>query len=143
MKSKEEKRERVRASSKAWYNANKEKSNAKSRAYYAANKERANLNNKAWNAANPGRARKTQRACLLKKKYGLTIEDYGRILKAQGGRCRICRRKPGKKMLAVDHNHQTGEVRALLCSKCNTGLGQFNEDLSLLLKAASYLEEYS
>lgn len=77
------------------------------------------------------------------KKYGVTKETYLKMLSDQGGLCSICRRPPGKKGLALDHNHRTGQVRALLCDACNTGLGLFTDDQSLLRAAADYLERFA
>lgn len=63
----------------------------------------------------------------LKRKYGITLSDYERLLKAQGGVCLICHspesRKDGQLHLSVDHDHQTGQVRGLLCVRCNTLVG--------------------
>ena len=81
----------------------------------------------------------------LWSKYKLTLEDYDLMFEAQDGRCGLCERvesrtKNGAVMrLAVDHDHATGRVRGLLCSRCNTGLGQFQDDPDLLNKAAHYL----
>lgn len=59
---------------------------------------------------------------MIEKTYGLTAVQYDGLLKAQGGRCAICRAKPKSKRLAVDHDHQSGAVRGLLCSRCNHDL---------------------
>ena len=66
----------------------------------------------------------------LKRKFGITPEDYERRLAQQGGGCAVCGRapKPGKS-LHVDHDHETGYVRGLLCFKCNAALGQLDDDL--------------
>lgn len=57
----------------------------------------------------------------LKRSYGITHDDYVRMLKAQGGGCDICGLKPKKgKHLDVDHNHKTGKVRGILCRYCNS-----------------------
>ena len=73
-------------------------------------------------------------------KYGLTEADYQALLKTQGGKCAICLKPCSTgKALAVDHNHDTGQVRGLLCMSCNTGLGKFKDDRSLLLAALNYL----
>ncbi len=83
----------------------------------------------------------------LKKKFGLTIEEYNKLLKKQNGVCVICGKKEIVKWkgilksLAVDHNHKTGKVRGLLCYKCNIGIGFFQEDILILKKAIEYLEE--
>ncbi len=78
----------------------------------------------------------------------MTIEEYNKSLKKQGGVCAICRNKEttkrnGKlKSLAVDHNHKTNKNRGLLCYNCNTALGKFKEDISLLYDAIEYLKRY-
>jgi hypothetical protein len=79
----------------------------------------------------------------LRKKYGLSSEDYDFLLLRQGGKCACCGGPPtthGK--LVVDHSHQTGKVRALLCSHCNTLLGMAREDPSILKAAISFLETH-
>ena len=78
------------------------------------------------------------------RKFGLTIEDYNRILDFQHGKCAICGCEIGDVMgnrLYVDHDHATGSVRGLLCSSCNFGLGNFHDDPQLLHNAIQYLEE--
>lgn len=76
----------------------------------------------------------------LLKEYGITREDYARMLEAQGGVCAICQgARPDGKPLYVDHCHTTGAVRALLCTQCNTGIGMFGDDPDRLLAAAAYL----
>jgi hypothetical protein len=78
------------------------------------------------------------RHTLLFSRYGLTGEDFNRMLAVQGGRCAIC--ALAAPLLHVDHNHATGAVRALLCRECNVGLGKFRDDPVLLRSAAAYLE---
>lgn len=78
-----------------------------------------------------------QRAIVLKR-HGLTPEDYAELFLKQGGRCGICG-SPGVGPLRVDHDHETGAVRGLLCHKCNVGLGHFNDDPDLLARAQEYL----
>jgi uncharacterized protein YbaR (Trm112 family) len=78
-------------------------------------------------------AREYRMQCL----YGISAADYDRMREKQGGKCPICKRfQP----LVVDHNHETGAVRGLLCRRCNTALGHFNDDPALLEKAAAYIE---
>lgn len=82
------------------------------------------------------------RAYLLKQKYGLTLSDYDELIGKQEGRCAICGTDQPNchhKRFVVDHNHHTNEVRGLLCSTCNTGLGNFFDNPETLLKAAQYL----
>ena len=79
--------------------------------------------------------------------YGVDAARYQEMLREQGGVCAICaqpERAPDKasgktKDLAIDHDHVTGAVRALLCSACNTAIGLFNDDDALLAKAQSYV----
>lgn len=79
----------------------------------------------------------------LKKLYGVSWETYSVILESQDGGCAICGgiNESGRK-LAVDHNHETGEIRGLLCDKCNRGLGFFNDDIMILDLAVEYLGKY-
>jgi hypothetical protein len=77
------------------------------------------------------------------RKYGLTLLDYDEMVKAQDGRCRICGTTESGvagEVWAVDHNHVTLRVRALLCNDCNAGLGFFDDDPARLREAAHYLE---
>lgn len=82
----------------------------------------------------------------LKARFGITLQEYDEILKSQKGRCAICSSKAPKttsnnvRSFSVDHDHKTGKIRGLLCSKCNRGLGMFNDSLTLLNKAVRYLE---
>jgi hypothetical protein len=71
-------------------------------------------------------------------KYGVTIEWYEKQLLKQNGACAICLRPP-KGRLAIDHCHDTGRVRGLLCFDCNSGLGKFADDIVRLHRAAAYL----
>lgn len=64
----------------------------------------------------------TQHGAMIERTYGLTATEYDRLLAEQGGRCAICRARPKSKRLAVDHDHKTGAVRGLLCSRCNHDL---------------------
>lgn len=63
------------------------------------------------------------REYLLNERYGVSLADYDKILTAQKGVCAICKRPPKKYRLAVDHNHESGQVRGLLCTPCNRALG--------------------
>lgn len=81
----------------------------------------------------------------MRRKYGIGHADYDRMLKAQGGGCALCGKRPEEqarysKYLHVDHNHDTGEVRGLLCDQHNLLLGRFNDDPVLLRRAVDYLE---
>lgn len=75
----------------------------------------------------------------LKRSYGISLSDYEYMLQFQEGECAICKNKPGKIRLHVDHDHETGEIRGLLCSRCNQGLGLFRDSGELLKAAGNYL----
>lgn len=74
--------------------------------------------------------------------YGVSLDDFNQLLEEQGYKCAICK-KSSKENLHVDHNHTTGEVRGLLCSKCNRGLGHFDESLDYLEAASNYLKRFT
>jgi hypothetical protein len=102
---------------------------------------------KQWFRDNPERAIANKRKANLAKHYGLTVADYDALLKRQGGVCAICGKdepnahgRTGKQFrLAVDHCHDTGQVRGLLCQKCNRAIGLLGDDPVLMRKAISYL----
>lgn len=75
-----------------------------------------------------------------RRKYGITPEDFDRMLRQQDRKCAIC--SAIHKKLCVDHDHSTGKVRALICRNCNTGIGNLGDSAALLRKAADYLETY-
>lgn len=81
--------------------------------------------------------------------FGITRHEYAELFHRQNGVCAICANpetatRNGKvKALAVDHDHKTGNVRGLLCSDCNTGIGKLKDDRNVLLSAVKYLDEHS
>ena len=76
----------------------------------------------------------------LRGSYGITPDDYEKLLTQQGGVCAICGKPPTKKRLHIDHNHETGVIRGLLCFRCNFGLTYFSENADTMLKAHQYLK---
>ena len=97
-----------------------------------------------WKSKNPDRERIRNLA-----QFGLTIEDYDAMYKAQGGVCAICKQpetsqRDGKVYrLAVDHDHNTGEVRGLLCFKCNSAMGSFEKRGVPIENVLKFLERES
>lgn len=75
----------------------------------------------------------------LERKYGITLQDVDNLTKNQNNKCKICQEEITKKNIAVDHCHETGKIRGVLCKLCNTGLGAFADDICLVQRAASYL----
>lgn len=94
-----------------------------------------------WRETNRDKQRVYNRKHRLKREYGLTEAEYEAMFLAQAGVCAICQ-QASSETLAVDHNHKTGAVRALLCSKCNTALGLLGEDADRLMAAATYLLQH-
>lgn len=86
------------------------------------------------------RQRRSAHNYHLKENYGITIEDYDRILASQGGKCAICKGGTSKRHFAVDHNHKSGNVRGLLCARCNTGLARFMDNITNLRRAVRYMK---
>lgn len=77
----------------------------------------------------------------IEKTYGISAREYNAILQMQGGVCAICGCRPGKKRFPVDHDHQTGAVRGVICKRCNHDLlGAAHDDVELLRRAVAYLE---
>lgn len=76
--------------------------------------------------------------------YRMTIEEYDTLRVKQDFRCAICRRHESefKRRLAVDHDHETGQNRGLLCINCNPALGKFKEDVTILERAIIYLKQW-
>lgn len=108
---------------------------------------------KQWKLANPereaarqeayrlsGRKGISNRKSHLKRKYGITPEEYDELLSAQDGVCQICGRPPRDDIsLHVDHEHSSGRIRGLLCFRCNNALGDFDDDHDRLGAALTYL----
>jgi len=148
--------EKNRLRAAAWYAANKERVNAYARAKYAANPDKFKARAQMYRQTNPDKVRQTlkdyahrNREKILAYKrlrtYGLTTEQFNQLKAHQKSLCAICtqpfaqgyRTRPH-----VDHNHQTGKVRGLLCSSCNCGLGYFQDNSALLEKAKIYLKAH-
>ncbi len=103
-----------------WQRDNREKYQAKQRAY-----------------AESGKKKVADRKSHLKRKYGITPEDFHALLASQGGGCAIC----GKPDVDhVDHDHVTGRVRGILCFRCNVAIGQMDDDCDRLAAAMAYLD---
>lgn len=121
------------------YRANPEPPRERARQWRRANLDRRAMQRAAEVAS--GRKQISDRKSHLKRKFGITLEDYERMLGDQGGGCAICGRPPRDGVaLHVGHDHETGRVRGLLCFRCNNALGDLEDDPVLLRQAARYLE---
>lgn len=87
------------------------------------------------------RCRRCERSRQLQRLYGIDIDTYETLLAQQGGVCAICGtdENGSGRVLAVDHDHDTGEVRGILCENCNFGIGSLQDDPQLLARAIEYL----
>jgi hypothetical protein len=85
-----------------------------------------------------------ERRAALKKRYGMTLDDYNALLRAQNGTCAICFGPPrGRKRFHVDHDHVTNAVRGLLCWRCNAALGNLDENITVLARMIAYLTAHT
>lgn len=121
----------------------KRSTESKRRMYKDPERHNRNLDTqRAWRERGQNR-----RGAVLRHKYGIDLPDYERMYAEQQGRCKICGTdNPGQNQNSsysfhVDHCHETGAVRGLLCDKCNRGLGFFNDNPLLLQQAFAYLNE--
>ena len=110
---------------------------ARTKEWYLNNKNRACKKSREWHANNKDRVADKR----LKRRFGISLKQYNELNKKQQGLCAICSKEcfSGNK-LAVDHCHRTGEVRGLLCRKCNQGLGLLGDTLESIKITLEYLE---
>ncbi len=94
--------------------------------------------------------RQAGRKHTLRVRYNLTLEDYNEMFEIQNGTCLICNKPEKRKLkngiifpLVVDHNHKTGQIRGLLCDRCNKVLGWIDENILLLKALEKYLKTYN
>jgi len=78
-----------------------------------------------------------------RRRYGLSSTDYAKFVAVQGGHCGLCGGDPDRRGLVIDHDHETGAVRALLCNRCNSGIGMFGESEERLMLAIAYLRRFA
>lgn len=97
------------------------------------NKERVRSNQREWYADNKAAVYFSQ----IKQLYGITLDEYATLDEDQNWVCAICEQS---NRLSVDHNHITGRVRGLLCTRCNLEVGKLEKDLDLTHKRLAYLE---
>lgn len=128
--------DRLRAQQRRYYQANKEKRLAQNKVYREANKEKIAAKRREYYQAN-----KAYHLGLSRRRYyGITVEETEALLAEQGGKCPICgTSEPKGRGWHVDHCHETGAVRGILCGRCNMGLGCFSDDAERLALAVEYL----
>lgn len=149
-------KERIRAYRQEYYRKNKEKIIGKERRYRAENKEKIRIRNReyykknkdkiikktvAWGKKNRNKTKEYSQRWWCKHIYKTTMEKLTNLRNNQKT-CQICgKKKPRGKELCIDHDHETGQVRGLLCDACNWGIGNFKNDPALLARAIIYLKE--
>ena len=150
-------REKINERQKRYRKNNKSKMSKYNKQHYIKNKEyykqyckQWQLDNpekvreyvRQWRLANPEKVYKIARRSQLKKGFNITLEQYDKILVKQNFKCAICNKHMSefKRALAVDHDHETGKIRGLLCRNCNAILGYAGDNPKILLEAIDYLK---
>ena len=123
------------------------------RIQYDTHRQRAIDRATQWRLDNPERSaayqaeyrnrpqrKRAMRDLYYRRTYGLTADEVDKMLAAQGGVCAICGERPEvEARMHVDHDHETGAIRGVLCSRCNHAIGLLREDPALFARAAAYL----
>lgn len=147
-------KDQLREYNKSYYIKNQDRIKKRSRQYDLENRDAVRKRKKEWNVANSDKINQYKKEWysknphrvkdgLLRRLYGITFEQYEQMRVSQNGCCAICGNpfRDGKDT-QVDHNHTTGKIRQLLCSHCNTGIGNLMDDVSILAKAIEYLNKW-
>lgn len=140
-------REKGRNYSKAWRSKsleNLEKTRAYAREYQHRRTPAQNAEScRRYQQSHKEKIKVAQRRKHLRLKFGLTLEDFDRMLASQGYVCAICFTDNwGAHGPMVDHDHVTGKIRGILCHKCNLGIGHLDDSISKLENAIVYLKKY-
>jgi hypothetical protein len=119
---------------------NKEKIKIRQKEWSDKNKKYVQEKGKIWYENNKNRSRNV----YLKRVFGITLEEYNNLMVKQNNCCAICGEPPviGEKSFPVDHDHETGKVRGLLCRGCNVGIGNLKDSVELLEKAIMYIKKF-
>ena len=112
------------------------KKNAANRQYARQNRNKESLRHKRYRESPNGK--KALRKRWLRSAYGLSLEQFEAIFKAQNGVCALCRKA---RKLFVDHDHNSKKIRGLLCIRCNTMLGALGDTAQAARRLVRYLEE--
>lgn len=143
-------KKRVKKASRRSYLKNKEEVLKRSSEY--EHTERRKKNHKFWKLNNPEKIRVSRRKTYLthkdyyrnrrlKKTYGISLNQFKDILINQHNRCGICHKKFIEIQPCIDHNHNTGLIRGILCRSCNSGIGLLKDNINILLKALDWVED--
>lgn len=102
-----------------------------------------NERSRQWREKDPARAKMFVREATLKQRYGITQADYEALLAQQNGVCAVCGEAPEGRALDVDHCHETGQVRGLLCRSCNIALGMLRECSGRITAMRDYINKWT
>lgn len=118
-------------------------SKARNAENWKKNKSKIDKKNREWQQANKEKLYQYSRKQNLRRKYGITPEQYEKMLISQGNSCSICKIHESEYgTFAVDHCHETNKVRGLLCSACNTALGLLKESITIVDNLKKYLIDH-
>lgn len=124
---------------KQQYEKSKDRVLAYQKEYRLANADKIRGVKKSWKAKNKEKVNDINRWSKRKRAYGITKDQFFELLEKQDYGCAICRKTVGISS-AVDHDHDTGKVRGILCDPCNTSLGIFGDNLQGVMNVVDYLE---
>jgi len=141
-------KEKCSLNNKKYYLNNKDNLQAYAKEYnkewYQDNKEKIDAQKKEYNKINKEKIKLRQQEYELKRKYNITLKERNILLQEQNNKCKICSLEFNENIFklkaCVDHCHDTGKVRGLLCRTCNAGLGYFKDNIEQLTKAINYLQ---
>jgi len=138
-KSREKHRDEINEKARAYAQQNRQKIRECCRKSRLNNLEQYRERERAYYHANKGKIREK----TLKAKYGITLSQYNMILSMQEFKCACCGKEDsgGNGSFNVDHDHDTGRIRGLLCQNCNAGIGQLGDTVEGILNAVRYLGE--
>ena len=137
--------DKIKKQRRQWYLENRDRILKKQKEYgkehYFKNKDKIQEYRKEWYLKNKDKIKSIN----LKIKYGISLDQYNKMLDDQNGCCKVCGNHESnfKKGLFVDHCHKTDKIRGLLCNGCNAGLGQLKEDTKIMQKLIEYVKEHN
>ncbi len=132
----------------AYREENKDRLKQQSKKHYSENSEYYKEKARCWKASNAVKKKILDRKYHLKHKYGITIEQYESMLESQNGLCKLCGKPEWIKanfsedirLLSVDHCHDTGRIRGLLCGNCNTAIGILGDTEQSIERVYKYMK---
>lgn len=132
-------KERYSALRKEWRKNNLQRDIATARKYYHTHTDKILEQRKLSRQDNDFSIRKKEQKWKIKSRYGVTLEEKEAILSKQQGLCAICHKMVSGFSAVIDHDHETGRIRGILCRSCNFGLALFGDSREGILVALEYL----